>query len=252
MRATLLLRALCVGALSCGLVSTRAQGVFRFDAVPPVGLSPGDPYRIAFITDSRISAVSQEIGDYNAFARAEAAENPILAGLPVDWRIIGSTGAVDARDNTETNPEVHGVGEPIFLVDGSAQVASSNAELWDGLLDNPIFLDQNGLPGPQTVDMAGFDLADVGEIITWTGTKPRGTVDLDLGTAPAPFFAVTYGSANFVDSRWIERHGTDHKDRELPVFVLSTRMIAVPEPTGLWGMGVGMLAWVGWLRRNRR
>ena len=100
--------------------------------------------------------------------------------------------------------------------------------------------------------MAGFDLADVGEIITWTGTKPRGTVDLDLGMALAPFFAVTYGSANFVDSRWIERHGTDHKDRELPVFVLSTRMIAVPEPTGLWGMGVGMLAWVGWLRRNRR
>lgn len=236
-------------AVVASSIAVSGQGVFPFDSAPPEGLTPGAGYRIAFITDSRISAVSKDIEEYNSFAQSEALENSVLAGLPVDWRIIGSTGAVDARDNTQTNPEVDGVGEPIFLVDGRTQVASSNPELWDGLLDNPIYLDQNGLRGPQTFDMAGFDLADMGEIITWTGTKPMGTADLDLGTAPAPFFAVTYGSADFVDSRWIERHGTDFKDRELPVFVLSTRMVAVPEPAGLMCFGLGIVILRAFVRR---
>ena len=230
-----------LGASLASVVAVSGQGVFPFDTAPPAGLNPGDSFRIAFVTNSRMTAVSGDIEDYNAFAHSEANENAGLAALNTTWRAIGSTGTIRARENTETDP-ANGVGEPIYLVDGQTVVASSNADLWDGLLTNPVFLDQNGDMGPVTFDTTGFDLASPGEILTWTGTDSSGDRDLDLGTAPAPFFAVTYGSADFVDSRWIERHGTDFKDRELPIYVLSQPITAVPEPGGLLGVGLLFVA----------
>lgn len=239
-----------LGAILASGVAVTGQGVYPFHSAPPVGLNPGDSFRIAFVTNSRMTAVSGDIEDYNNFAQSEANENALLAGLNTTWRAIGSTGAITARENTETDP-ANGVGEPIYLVDGQSLVASSNADLWDGLLTTPVFLDQDGRMGPQTFDMEGFDLASPGEILTWTGTNPGGDRDLDLGTAPAPFFAVTYGSGDFADSRWIERHGTDFKDRELPLYVLSQPITAVPEPDGLFGLGAAFLAGSGlWRRRS--
>ncbi len=78
-------------------------------AVPitvPTDLSPGDKYRLAFVTSTGRDTTSANIVDYNNFVTAHAAGVPELAALGTTWTAIGSTVAVDARDNTGTNPTV--------------------------------------------------------------------------------------------------------------------------------------------------
>ena len=45
------------------------------------------------------------------------------------------------RDNTGTNPVDFGV--PVYTV-GNTSVATSNGDLWDGLIENPIEYMENG------------------------------------------------------------------------------------------------------------
>jgi hypothetical protein len=80
----------------------------------------------------------------------------------IDYNAIGSTSTVDARDNTNTNPNL-GVGEPILLVDGD-RVANDYNDLWDGDIDNPINIDSSN--GPEN------------DVIL-TGTRSNGRRDLN-------------------------------------------------------------------------
>jgi hypothetical protein len=72
----------------------------------------------------------------------------------ITWKAIASTSDVDARDN---------IGDPlapIFLLDGN-KVATSEADLWDGVLDHPINITELGTP--------------TDEWPVWTGTCIVGT-----------------------------------------------------------------------------
>jgi len=104
----------------------------------PAGVNPGDQFRYVFVTSTERDALSTSIADYNAFVNSAASNNAMLAGI--NFNVIGSTEAVDAIDNTGTN--AGGVDVPIFLIDDS-QIATGNADLWDGVLLNPINLDEN-------------------------------------------------------------------------------------------------------------
>ena len=81
----------------------------------PTDLNVGDTYRLAFVTSTTTAATSTDIAFYNAFVTGVANTQAELADLLTTWSVIGSTAALDARDNTGTNPTSTGV--PIYRLD---------------------------------------------------------------------------------------------------------------------------------------
>jgi len=127
----------------------------------PTGLSPGDSYRLAFVTAGTRDATSTNIADYNTFVTNAANAVPDLASLGTTWTAIVSTKTVDARDNTLTNVANSGLGVPVFLLNDT-KLVNSNADLWDGSID--VAFDQTEL-----------DTAIVSQV--WTGTTSIGVPD---------------------------------------------------------------------------
>ena len=82
----------------------------------PGGLNPGDMYYLAFVTDGTRNGKSSLITDYNQFVRDEAARSgAITETYGIDWFAIGSTQAVDARDNAFVDGDrPHALASPCF------------------------------------------------------------------------------------------------------------------------------------------
>ena len=124
-------------------------------AIPvPTGINPatgvdwakGDVYRLAFHTSASRTAEETDIAVYNEWVQGLANASTVYdigADDGVTWKVIGSTTAVDARDNTGTNPTVE-TGCPILLLDGTTIVANDNADLWDHSIQNIINLTEQG------------------------------------------------------------------------------------------------------------
>ena len=126
----------------------------------PAGQNPGDSYRLAFVTSIKRGAEETDINAYNTFVNNLANGVTELAALSTTWSAIASTSAIDARDNTNTNPGAS-AGVPIYLTDGITMIADDNADLWDGDIDNLFNIDENG-------NTVGVDQV-------WTGSVTNGT-----------------------------------------------------------------------------
>lgn len=157
-----------------GILDMQANGNINPDTKQP--WQAGDRYRLVFISSQRIDPTdSVSYGDLNNINTwntmiQDFANNATGHDLSsVTWNIIGSSTEVDARDNTGTNPLVHGDGHPIMLIDGASILAGDYHELWGGLdngLRNPIdFTENQG----QTINQAP------GNITPYTGTTTEGT-----------------------------------------------------------------------------
>ena len=114
----------------------------------PVGAEVGDVFRRVFVTSTKIDAFSSEIADYDDHIAALI----VSAGLhedarrnTVNWRVIGSTASVDARDHTGTDPEDdHSDFIGIYGMDDRL-IASSYEDLWNGSIEPlGIHLDELG------------------------------------------------------------------------------------------------------------
>jgi hypothetical protein len=159
----------------------------------------GDTYRLVFITSQTTDAQSADIATYNAFVQGVAAASTTYPDLGNgQWKIMGSTVAVDARDNTGTNPATDGTGVPIFLADGVRKVADDNADLWNGNIDTAIDVDENG---------QSFVIPNLFSGGVFTGSFADGTsvgdsggdVALGVDTTPAEVSGVQTGT-NFVNN----------------------------------------------------
>jgi len=196
----------------------------------------GDQYRFAFHTSATITAVSADIATYNTWvqglANASTAYN-IGADDGVTWKAIGSTAAVDARDNTSTNPTVE-TGCAIFLLDGSTVVANDYADLWDGEIQHIINLTEQG------TEWAYWP---------WTGTEIDGTAGTG-GSSANPLGSngqVGQGNAS-VTTEWIWRVWTmDPPENLMPMYALSDPLIIVVDDPNLHSVdaGVDMITWSG-------
>ena len=104
-------------------------------------------------------ALSTDIADYNTFVqtRAKAGHSAITDAMGDQFKVLGSTAAVDARDNTGTT----GAGVPIYWLNG-AKVADDYADFYDGSWDSGQFRDESG-----NTDHS------VGSV--WTGSNANGT-----------------------------------------------------------------------------
>ena len=153
----------------------------------PSDLSPGDQYRLAFVTSTSTDATSTDITTYNDFVTAVADAVSQLNALGTTWAAIASTDSETARDNTGTNPGVS-TGVPIYLLDGT-RLANDNAGLWSGSILTPLRIQEDGTTAASGGVWTGSDQSGIGA---------NGPPSEALGTA----FPVL-GLDNASDSNWM-------------------------------------------------
>jgi hypothetical protein len=198
--------------------SAPAQSIYR-----PLGLGPGDEYRLLFVTEGKRSALSAEIADYNAFVTSQAnLPNSLVRGLATEWFAIASTSGVDAIENTGTDPSPAGdTGVPIYLLDGASRVANHYDQLWDGarvLLPNAPNLTQFGESATSPTNNV------------WTGTDYNGLaggIGGPIGADNTP----SLGSSVSPNGRWINNNFTASASEARSFYAISSILVAVPEPS---------------------
>ena len=137
---------------SAGSGTTNAQAVTLADTeVPanwsliPSGLGVGDRFRLIFISSGTRDGSSTDIADYNTFVQTAASNGHAdIQGYSSAFRVVGSTAAVDARDNTDTRytgddtaatDDDSDLGVPIYWL-GGAKVAEQYKDFYDGGWDD--------------------------------------------------------------------------------------------------------------------
>lgn len=198
----------------------------------------GDTYRLAFYTSGKITAESADITTYNAFIQGLADSTTVydIGALEgVTWNIIGSTDAVDARDNTSTNPNENGTGETIFLLDGTTVVANDYADLWDGSIQHVINLTELGTL-PTYFWPATGTYIDGTEAPGHSGS--HGAMGDNDGTG------VNQGNAESV-TEWIWRTNTSGSNKERPVYALSDPLFILSVDPALPDVEAGS-DWITW------
>ena len=153
-------------------------------ALKPSGLSAGDNFRLLFVTSTRRDARASDIATYNTFVqtRAKAGHSAITDSCGNQFKVIGSTSAVNAKNNTATT----GTGQAIYWLNG-AKVADNYADFYDGSWDS--------IAGKTE---AGTDFT--GNKFIFTGSNTGGT------TAALPLG----GSGNVAFGRLESTHGPLH------------------------------------------
>ena len=91
---------------SAATVTVLEMGVTEVPAdssLVPSGLGPGDQFRLIFLSSETRTAEATDIATYNAWVQALAANGHAdIQDHSSTFRVVGSTAAVDARDNTST------------------------------------------------------------------------------------------------------------------------------------------------------
>ena len=140
----------------------------------PSDLGPGDSFRLLFIGTTSRNASDSDIDVYNTFVQNLVATNghADIKAFSATFRMLGSTEAVDARDNTGTT----GTGVPIYWL-GGAQVADDYADFYDGDWDEEATGARE--TGASVTIGANWEI--------WTGSAHDGTeaMHASLGTSRA-------------------------------------------------------------------
>ena len=171
-----------------------------------VGAGAGERFRLLFVTSTTRNAESNNIDDYNDFVvgRAEAGHDEIDV-YASGFRVVGSTGNTDARDNIAyRNSNV-----PVYWLDGP-KVADDSDAFYDGSWDNE--------GHPTNEDGEGVDAQ--GGLPVWTGSEDDGT-RYDAGGTDAYFglSRVSYGNLNSSDGPL--ESGTATRSRTYRFYALS-------------------------------
>ena len=138
---------------------TETEVPFGWDLTPE-GIVGGQPFRLMFLTGDE-SPTATDIDIYNEFVQAQAAAGHAdIQQHAGQFRVLGSTAAADARDNTETTSS--DTDAPVYWLNG-AKVADNYADLYDGTWDEEA-----------NRRTAAGDLSTDSDIV-WTGSDDDGT-----------------------------------------------------------------------------
>ena len=129
----------------------------------------GGQFRLIFLTDTGLAPDSTDIGDYNKFVQEQVRTSDLqaLRAYHSGFRVVGSTAATDARDNTGTTS---GSGVPIYWLLGS-KVANHYNQFNKGSITGNFWINE-GNPRDregQRVSMPG------GALSIFTGSVSVGT-----------------------------------------------------------------------------
>ena len=105
-------------------------------SLKPTGLTTGNRFRLLFATSTTRNGSSTNIGVYNTFVQtAAAAGHTDIQAYSSAFRVVGSTAATDARDNTLTTYTDDDKGLPIYWL-GGAKAADDYEDFYDGSWDD--------------------------------------------------------------------------------------------------------------------
>ncbi len=217
--------------------------------VPPSDLSPGDQYRVVFVTSTIRHGTDSDIAVYNQFV-TDAAEGTgsVIKDLSDDWRAIASVQGTNARNNTLTVP---GSGDmPIYNVSGQ-RIVDSYSDLWDGSIDTAITYDEFG-------DVFSGGSASPFDTV-WTGTTSAGFTETQWHLGTNSSNVAVMGHSGRTDSYWVSNHGGIPlmSFHSLGLYGISSPITfspsgIVPEPATLlvWSLLAGLGVGLGWRRRK--
>ncbi len=214
-------------------------GTLAMLGIPAAAMAtPTGTYRLAFLSSDAYSGspASTSIGDYNSFVNTEAGANSALTGIT--WTVIGSTSKTDAKDNVSCGT-VCDDNVPIYLVDGSTEVASSTNALFAATTTTPIL---NAI----REDQFGHSNTSIG---AWTGSTAAGTAALghELGTSQ-----VEAGNATATDGTFLDAAALPYSPNSYGLYALSAPITpSVPEPDSGVALLLGGLAVTHVFRRRR-
>ena len=136
-------------------------------SLTPDGLGQrGDTFRLMFVSKNKRNGASQYISNYNNTVRTAAGNGHAdLYEFRNRFDALACTRDDDARNNTDTNPNSDGTGEPIYWVRGE-KAADHYADFYNGSWDSYARVWEDGTLVP------GDD-----QSIIWTGCKSNGTED---------------------------------------------------------------------------
>ena len=147
----------------------------------PSGLSATQKeFRFLFGTSTGRKAQSSNIADYNSFVQGRAAAgHTSIRSFSSKFRVVGSTGSVDARDNTATTYTASDKGPSIWWLNGS-KAADNYQDFYDGSWDSESGKNESG--NGQTTGCGQGGRGGV-----WTGSNNNGTKygNLSLGGSDA-------------------------------------------------------------------
>ncbi len=131
----------------------------------PAGLSPGDTFRIVFVTDGTTTAISSSIDTYNNFVSSDASTQAgggsvTYNGTTLAWTAIASTAMASA------NTSIGFTGAPVYLASGTFVAPN------DGDIGAAGLLTEN-LEHPINQDLRGLTITNN----VWTGTTSTGQGD---------------------------------------------------------------------------
>ncbi len=134
----------------------------------PDGLRPGEKFRLLFVTALQDNADETGIGWYNSFVQNRARiGHSAIRGHSSTYRVVGSTSAVDARDNAKLGPS--DTVAPVYWLNGKriSQDYSSTTQVgfWSSAWENYTASDVRAADGDV--------VSNVGDI--WTGSNADGT-----------------------------------------------------------------------------
>ena len=156
------------------VVVTRDRALFpESSSLLPTGLVHGDLFRLLFLSSTKRDGLSSDIADYNNFIQdLVASGHTDIQAYSSGFRVVGCTGLVDARDNTETTYTSSDKGVPIYWLGGS-KAADDYEDFYDGTWDDEVNdKNQSGDNGPDTSLVANYPL---------TGCDDDGTEASALG-----------------------------------------------------------------------
>ena len=136
-------------------------------SLKPGDLSAGDSFRLLFVSSTTRDATSSDISDYNTHVQnAATVGHTDIQSYSSEFRVLGSTSAVDARDNTNTTYTSTVKGVPVYWLDGT-RLADQYEDFYDGSWDSR-----------QDKNEAGNSVSGAE---AWTGTANDGTASAPLG-----------------------------------------------------------------------
>ena len=184
----------------------------------PAGLTDGDQFRLLFVTSNKRDASSSNIADYDTHVqnRAAATGHNAIRQYSSQFKVLGSTASVDARDHTGTTHTTMDPGVPIYWLKtnpaNGARVAADYANFYDGSWDNK---DKARKENGQ-----GFSQNALFFLKIWTGTDNDGTKSENSLGGNSITSSTAYGELNSL-TRGPLNHGQVSRTTSYALYGLS-------------------------------
>lgn len=198
-------------------------------ALIPDGISAGDSFRLIFVTSNSVSGDPEDIANYNGHVQSAANGSGVdshIKRFSSQFRVLASTGSVDARDNTATTYTSSDKGVPIYWLDGD-KVADNYEDFYDGTWDSG---------GIKT--QTGADVEEPSILRVWTGSEADGTKGFIqyIGSTTLGKRRVDQGRPGFLNptqnvyDQPINGGGLEESHRLYPLYGLSPVLTVRDEP----------------------